>query len=78
VPFRIEWNQEALDDLEMLDSFDSPIIHREVRLLEHHADLAVTGARSLRPSGGVPRRPGSCECGDTESSTRSTQASFGL
>jgi len=55
VPFRIEWNQEALDDLEMLDSFDSPIIHREVRLLEHHADQLGRNRRPLAaPLGWCP------------------------
>jgi hypothetical protein len=48
VAFRIQWDQAGRDDLEMLDSFDAAIIHREVRLLEHHADQL---ARNRRPLG---------------------------
>jgi mRNA-degrading endonuclease RelE of RelBE toxin-antitoxin system len=55
VPFRIEWDQAARDDLDMLDAFDSPIIHREVRLLEHHADQRARNRRPLAvPVGWCP------------------------
>jgi mRNA-degrading endonuclease RelE of RelBE toxin-antitoxin system len=55
VPFRIEWEQPAFDDLEEIDSFDSPIIHREVRLLEHHADQPGRNRRPLaRPVAWCP------------------------
>jgi mRNA-degrading endonuclease RelE of RelBE toxin-antitoxin system len=47
VSFRIEWEQAARDDLDMLDSFESPILHREVRLLEHHADQPGRNRRPL-------------------------------
>ena len=50
MPFHIEWDQAARDDLDMLDSFDTPIIHREVRLLEHHADQPGRNRRPLAAS----------------------------
>lgn len=53
--FRIEWDQAARDDLEILDAFNAPIVHREVRLLEYHANQRARNRRPLAaPVGWCP------------------------
>jgi mRNA-degrading endonuclease RelE of RelBE toxin-antitoxin system len=44
--YRIEWEQLAFDDLELIDPFHHPIIHRQVRLL---ADQWNQPSRNRRP-----------------------------